>query len=322
MKRRKFLFASALGAIAPAWAFGQTRPVKVGMLSPRPMGESSYAPGVVKRLGELGYRDGSTMRLEYRSAGGAVDRYPRLARELIDLKCDVIFTLGTTPAIPFRDAGYPLPVVFLAIDADPVERKLVASLRTPGVNATGVYIPQNALVGKRLEVMRELVPGMRRVLIFSDLATRNQLPAVRKAAELAGMQLTVVEFSKQPYDFDGAFAAGRKAQVQALMTQSSPVFSTERAAIFALLVKYRLPSIGAATQLAEAGFLLSLNADSAKVTRRAAEIGVRILKGAKPADIPVEQADEFELVVNAKTARALGIKIPESVLVRATRVIS
>ena len=319
--RRRFLLATALGSIAPG-IYGQAkRPVKIGMLSPRALAESNYAPGIVRRLGELGYRDGGAMVLQYRSADGFADRYPRLARELIGLKCDVIFTLGTEPAIPFRDAGYPVPVVFLAVDADPVERNLVASLRNPGVNATGVYSPQSALVGKRLEVLRELMPGLRRLLVFSDFVTRSQLPAIRKAAEHTGTQLTVVEFSKQPYDFEGAFAAGRKAQVQALITLSSPVFSTERRAISVLLAKYRLPSIGAATQLVEAGFLLSLNVDPAKLTRRAAELGVQILKGAKPTDIPVEQADEFELAINAKTAKALGVKIPESVLARATRIV-
>ena len=135
------------------------------------------------------------------------------------------------------------------------------------------------------------------------------------------MQPTIVEFSKRPYDYEAAFAAGRQAQIEALMTLSSPVFSTERAAISALLAKHRLASIGASLEQAESGFLLSLSADPAKVTRRAAEIGVRVLKGAKPADIPVEQADEFELAINAKTAKALGVKIPESVFARATRIV-
>jgi putative ABC transport system substrate-binding protein len=318
--RRHLLVASVFGAIAPRFVLAQT-PAKIGMLSPRPLSESTYAPGIVARLGELGYRDGTTMRLEFRSANGHTDRYTRLARELIEAKCNIIFTLGTEPTAPFRDAGYPVPVVFMALDADPLERKLVTSLRSPGVNATGIYRPENALVGKRLELMRELALKIRHVLVFTDVATRTQLPAVRKGAQHAGMQLTVVEFAKPPYDYEAAFAAAQKAGVGALMALSSPVFSTDRAAISALSAKYRLPSIGASSQMAEAGFLLSLHPDAIKMARRAAELGVRVLKGAKPADIAVEQADEFDLAVNAKTARTLGVKIPQSVFARATKIV-
>jgi putative tryptophan/tyrosine transport system substrate-binding protein len=320
--RRQFLIASALSAIAADRAFAQARPVKVGMLVPRSIAESIYASGVVTRLGELGYRDGSGMVLEYRSANGFADRYPKLARELIDLKCEVIFAIGDQyPARALRDARSSVPVVFLAVDYDPLEIGIITSLARPDSNITGVYVPQNALVAKRLEIMREVVPAARRFLVFADIFSRDQISAVRRAAEATGVELTVVEFAKQPYDFAAAFEAGRKAEVGAFVTLASPVFTANRAVLSALLTQHALPSIGSALQHINAGFLLSFGAEDTKVARRVAEMGARVLKGAKPADIPVEQAAEFELAVNVKTARTLGVKIPESVLARATRIV-
>src|SRR5689334_9081798 len=148
--RRRILLGGAAWGFAHC-ALAQKHLPRVGVLSPRPLSDSSYAPSLILGLAELGYKSGATMMLDYRSADGRVERYPPLARELIDQQCDVIFTLGTEPTIPFCDVGYPRPVVFLAVDADPLDRKLVTGLRSPGVNATGVYIPHNALVGKRLE---------------------------------------------------------------------------------------------------------------------------------------------------------------------------
>jgi putative ABC transport system substrate-binding protein len=317
------MIAGVIGAVAPALIFAQTRPTRIGMLGPRSLAESNYAPGVVRRLAELGYRDGAGTVIEYRSTDGYAERFPKLARDLIDLKCDVIFAIGAEQAArALQDARSPAPVVFVAVDYDPLEKGIVDSLRRPDRNTTGVYVPQNALVAKRLEIMREVIPTARRFLVFSDMFTRDQISAARNATDAAGVQLTVIEFSRQPYDYENAFQAGLNAKVQAAIVLSSPVFSTNRSKITALLAKHRLPGIASSLQHAEAGFLLGLNADAVKLTRRAAEIGVRILKGARPADIPVEQADEFELAVNAKTARMLGIKIPESVLARATRIIS
>jgi len=321
--RRRFLLASALGAIAPACALAQARPVRVGMLSARPLDVSFYAGPIVRRLGELGYREGAGMILEFRSADGFADRYPKQARELIALKCDLIFVVGPElPVQTLRDAHSPVPVVFLAIDYDPLEKRVVTSLSRPDSNITGVYVPQGALAAKRLEIMREVVPTARRFLVLADVFSKDQLEAVRRTANAAGVQLTIVEFSKQPYDFAGAFETGRKADAQALIGLASGVFATNLATISTLLAKHRLPSAGTSAAMAAGGFLLSYGPDVPKTTRRVAEIGARILKGAKPADIPVEQADEFELVIDARIARALGVKIPESVLARATRIIS
>ncbi len=321
--RRQFLLASALGALAPARAFAQARPVKVCILSDRRQdARSNIAPGLFGRLAELGYREGAGMILETRASEGFADRYPKLARELIDLKCDVIFAIGSVQnARALQDARASAPIVFLATAYDPVGKGIVASLRRPDRNTTGVYVPENALVAKRVEIMREVVPAARRFFALADVLSRDQAGAARKAAETAGVQLSVIEFSKQPYDFAGAFEEARKAGAEALIGLRSAVFSDNQAAIAALLAKHRFPGIGASFAQANAGFLLGLSVENTKVARRVAEIGVRILKGAKPADIPVEQADEFELTINAKTARALGVKIPESVFARATRIV-
>lgn len=321
--RRQLLIAGALSAIA-ARVVAQTRkPVKIGILGPRSFADSGYAGPVVRRLGELGYRDGEGMTLEYRSSEGFAERYPRQARELIDLKCDIIIALGAEAAArALRDARTSVPGIFLALDYDPLEKKIVGSLSRPDGNITGVYVPQGALAAKRLEIMREVVPAARRFLVFVDDFSVDQVGTVRKAAQAAGVELTVIEFKKQPYDYAGAFEAGRKAQAQALIGLASPVFAGTRAQLADLCMKYRLPSVGTGRTVAEAGFLLSYGVNVAKTTDRVADLAVRLLKGAKPADIPVEQADEFELVINTKTAKALGTRIPESVMARATRIIT
>lgn len=290
------------------------------MLVPRRLSDSYYARGILSRFAELGYRDGVEMTLHYRSADGVADRFPALADELIREKCDVILAIGSdATALALRRA--PMPVVFLAVDYDPVAKGVVSSLRSPGGNLTGVYVPQNELVAKRLELMREVMPHAGRFLVLADVFSRNQVAAARAAAERVGVELTVVEFSRRPYDYAAAFEQARKVGAGALVGLASPVFSDNGAAIAEQLGKHRLPAVGSSVELAQAGYLLGFGPDNAKVARRTAELAVRILEGMKPSDSAVESADEFELAVNASTARQLGLKIPESVLARATRIV-
>lgn len=321
--RRQFLLAGALGALSTHYAAAQTRPVRIGFLGPRSLAESFYSGPIVRNLADLGYREGAGMVLEYRSTSGFADRYSKMARELIGLKCDLIFAIGPELAVrALVDASSSIPVVFLAIDFDPLETRVVKSLSRPEANITGVYVPQGELAAKRLDIMREVLPSARRFLVLSDEFTRDQLATLRKRAEASRMQLIVVEFSRQPYDFAAAFDTGRKEKAEALIGLASGVFAANRPTLGALLAQHRLPSAGTSAAMAEGGFLLSYGPNVPKITRRVAELGVRILKGAKPADIPVEQADEFVLVVNGKVAKALGVKIPESVMARATRIIA
>lgn len=293
------------------------------MLAPRPLAESFYTGLIVQRLRELGYREGSGMVLEYRATRAVPQRYPEMAHELVALKCDLIFAVGPdNGVIALRDARTSIPVVFLAIDFDPLQSGIVTSLGRPGSNITGVYVPQGELAAKRLDILREVLPSAKRFLIFSDEFTRDQLATLRRRADSIGAQLVIAEFSRQPYDYAAAFDTARKEKAEALVGLASAVFAADGAKIGALLAEARLPSAGTSAAMAERGFMLSYGPDNSKITRRVAEIAVRILKGAKPAEIPVEQADEFTLVVNGPVASKLGLRIPESVMARATRIIA
>lgn len=292
------------------------------MLSPRSLRTSFLTPTIVQRLSELGYRQGAGMTLEYRSADDQPERFPMLARELVEARCDIIFAVGPEAAVSaLREARAPMPVVFYANEYDPLAKGIVETLARPGGNYTGVYVPQDALVGKRLEIMREAVPTVRHFLTLSDVFTRNQLGVARKAADSVKVRMTAVEFTGQPYDFAGAFKAGQGARVDAFLMLSSPAFATHVATIITLLEKFRLPGIGS-TVFSENGLLLGYGPHPTKGCRRVAELGAKILEGAKPGDIPVEQDDQFELVVNAKTAKKLGVKLPESMRARAIRIVS
>jgi putative ABC transport system substrate-binding protein len=317
--RRHFLIASALGALAPTSGSGQSRPPRVGILAP--FRNTLLAPAILHRLAELGYRDGAGMQLEFRSADGIEGLYPNLARELIDAKCDVIFALGVFPSNAFRDARRPLPIVFIAIDYDPLETGIVHSLSRPGGSMTGVYAPAVALSAKRFEIAMEVLPAASRFLVLSDVHSKDQLEALKRAANARRVQLVVVEFEKPPYDLAAAFETGRSAGVHAFIAFSTPVLGGNRVALGKLIVKHQLPAFVPTFMSSEPGFLLAYSYDFQKLGHRAAEMGVRILKGAKPADIPVEQPTEYELVVNLKTAKALGVKIPYSVMARATKVV-
>jgi putative ABC transport system substrate-binding protein len=213
--RRQFLVAGALGALSARYAAAQSRPVRVGILLARPLNQSFYGPGIVRRLAELGYREDSSMVVEHRSADGMADRFPALARELIQANCDVIFAVGPEqPVRALQIAGSRVPVVFLAVDYDPLEKGIVTSLSRPDRNATGVYIPQALLAAKRLEIMREVLPRARRFLVLSDIFSKDQVAAVRDAADAAKVQLTVIEFGKSPYDFAAAFESAHQARVE------------------------------------------------------------------------------------------------------------
>jgi len=292
------------------------------MLGPSPFNVSVYAGGVKRGFEDLGYNE-ARAAIEYRSSEGSAELYAKQAKELVDMKCDLYVPLGTEAAVRALQALRPQsPIVFLAVDYDPLERGVITDLRRPDRNTTGVYVPQSALVQKRVEVLREILPKARRIVIFADRFSGEQVAAALGAAKRARWETNVVRFDDQPYDYAGALQSARKAGADAFMNLASPIFARDRKIIVDALEKERLPSIATNALQVQAGYLLSLNNDAAKVTRRVADIGVRILKGAKPVDIPIEQADEFELVINSSVAKRLGVRIPESVLARATRIIS
>lgn len=319
--RRRFLFAGALCALDPRYARAQARLPRIGILSGLPLEKSAAAPLLLKALAELGYRDKTKMLLEYRHSQDPAE-FPALAKELIAAKCDVMFALVSEPtARALRDARSQIPVVFLALDYDPVERGLVQSLRRPGGNMTGIYVPEDALIAKRLEIAQEVLPGASRFLALSDVHTKDQLAALRKAAAARQVRLTVFEYAQRPYDFAAGLEAGRRDRVDALILFFSPEFTVSSGKLSELFSRYRLPVIASGVMATAPGVLITYSSNLTKLFRRAAEIGVQILNGRKAAEIPVQQPLEFDLVVNLKTASALGVKIPQSVMARATRII-
>jgi len=322
MNRRNTVLALAALGVAPRAATAQERTVRVGALVGRR--NSTFMPMLLKRLGELGYVEGRNLTVEYRSADGVLERFPALARELIDAKCDVIFAIGAPQAAQALVAAKsPIPVVIIANDYDPVKAGIVLNLRQPGGNLTGVFLSQIELSAKRLELMRAVLPAATRYLVLGDAFTKDQLDATRQAATRLRVEIVAETFVSPPYDIEAAIAKARTPRVEALIVLTSPQLFDLRARISELAMAQKLPaSVGyAASGWGEAGFLIAYAAEQNKMSARAAEMAVSILKGAKPGDIPIEQATNYELMVNLKTARALGITVPQSVLLRADHVI-
>jgi ABC-type uncharacterized transport system substrate-binding protein len=322
MKRRDSVFALlALGAAAvPGVGLAQARTVRIGVLAP--LQRSILVPAAFARLAELGYVEGKNVSVEYRSADGAVDRFPSLARELIQARCDLIFAVGAEGAArALLDAKAGTPIVILALDYDPVRAGIISNLRRPGGNITGMVNPEAAIASKRLELMREIMPRTKRFLVLADPFSADQLEAVQRSAERLRVQIVSEMFAALPYDFEAAFAKGRAAGIEAVNVLTSPVFIGQRKRISELLTKYRRPAVSFTPMVEEAGFLIGYGIKFTTAYARAGDIAASILKGAQPGEIAVEQVTQFELVINLRTAKALGIPIPQSIAVRADRAV-
>jgi putative ABC transport system substrate-binding protein len=287
-------------------------------------GAASLRPleGFRQGLRELGWVEGQNIVIEYRYAEGRIDRLPGLADELVQLKVDVIAASPTGAALAARNASRTIPIVGMSL-TEPVELGLVASLARPGGNVTGVtYGVDTDIFGKQLGLLREAVPKVRRVAVLSNptpaqpLIIRN----VAAAARSLGLQLQHLE-AREPAEFEGAFAAMAKERAGGLLVIGDSMFLLHRARLADLAIKHRLPSMSTQTQWVEAGGLMSYAASLPDLYRRAATYVDKILRGAKPADLPIEQPAKFELVVNLKTAKALGLTIPSSLLARADQVL-
>jgi putative ABC transport system substrate-binding protein len=274
-------------------------------------------------LRERGWIEGQNIVIEYRSAEGRLDQLPDLAAELVRLKVDVIYAPSTAATIAAQNATKTIPIVMTLVP-DPVGRGIIASLARPGGNVTGLsYGVDWGLIGKRLELLKEIVPKVSRVAVLGDPGESYHGPAVREA-EMAGrslgVQLQVLE-ARGPNEFDSAFGAMVRQRAGALLVFSSPKFSRNIKLLVDLAAKNRLPAIYSYTEYVDAGGLVAYGPNFSDLLRRAATYVDKILKGAKPADLPVEQPTQFELVINAKTAKVLGLTIPPSVLLRADQVI-
>jgi putative ABC transport system substrate-binding protein len=271
-------------------------------------------------LRELGYVDGRNIRIEYRGAQGQADRLPRLAEELVRLKVDALVAGAESVVRAARQATGTIPIVVVLYDYDPVVGELIGSFSRPGGNITGIFTRQSELVGKHLELLKQALPGISRVAVFWDSFGRRQLEELEPAARALGIQLRLVQL-QAPYDFEVAFRNARQKRAEAVTLLFSPVFYTQRAQIGALAVKYKLPMVIAQPDYVEHGGLISYGPRWADTWGHAACFIDRLLKGAKPSDLPVERTATFKLVVNLKTAQALGITIPESMLLRADELI-
>jgi putative ABC transport system substrate-binding protein len=322
--RRDFLIALGGLLALPRFALAEQaeRTYRIGWLSSSAPLSESYNVALVQRLRELGFAEGRNLVIEFRAADGRIDRLPELAADLARQNCDVFLAPGTEANLAaIEQATRDTPIVIVANDYDPVATGHIASLARPGGRITGVSPLQTELPPKRLELLKELFPKAKRIAVFSDTATAGQLKAVQAGAKRLGVALQVLEFKRPPYDYESAFAESVRAKAEALLVLASGNFVPARRQITALALKHRLPSMFGNSVWAEAGGLLSYGPNFPDFYRRAAEQVSMILKGAKPADMPVEQPNVIELVINLKTAKALELAIPPSIRFRADRVI-
>ncbi len=324
--RKVFLLTVTLGVLAaPLSSEGQppTKVPRIGLLWTSPLPAVSHLTGAFRQgLRELGYVDGQNIAFEVRSAEGRVERLPDLVADLIRLKVDVIVAGGTPAPLAAKRATTAIPIVMTAA-GDPVGSGLVASLARPGGNITGLSILAPELGGKRLQLLKVVVPGVSRVAILWNAANPYPVLVWREteaAAPALGVHLQSLDV-RGPDDLEGAFAAATRWRAGALITVEDPLTFGQRIRIVDFAARSRLPAIYGSREFVDAGGLMSYGASFTDLARRAATYVDKILKGAKPADLPVEQPTRFELVINLKTAKALGLTIPPSVLIRADDVI-
>ena len=323
MRRRDFIKVTA-GSVA-AWPLS-ARAQQVGKLptigflgATTPSAMSQWVAAFVQRLRELGWIEGRTVAIEYRWAEARNEHYNEIVAEFVRLKVDVIVTYSTPPVIAAKQATSVIPIVF-AVAGDPVNAGLVASLARPGGNVTGLSIQQHDLAGKRLELLREAVPGLGRLAIMANVGNpfaALELSQVQAAARTLGLEVITLEI-RRGEDIVPAFEALR---AEALYVCTDPLIITNRARIHTLAMGARLATIYNSREYVETGGLMSYGPNFPDQWRRTAGIVDKILRGAKPSDIPVEQPTKFDLVINLTTAKALSITLPPTLLARADEVI-
>jgi len=320
--RLEFAVTLAFGLLAaPLAAEAQppTKTARIGLLAP-----STRTGGDVEAfrrgLHDLGYIEGRNLAIEYRSAGGAAERLPELLGELVRLRVDVIVTGGTAAALAAKRATSTIPVVIGAM-GDPVESGVVSNLAYPGGNITGLSLGQSeAFAAKHLELLHEVVPNAARVAVLAHPSMRKQVQGMERGAPVLGIRLQTIEV-QQPDQIERAFASMAAQRAAALVVTSDPFMGAHRRQIVDLAAKHKLPAIYGMRMFVDDGGLLAYGASLDDLWRRAAYFVDKILKGSKPAELPVEQPTKFELAINLKTAKALGLTIPPSLLLRADQVI-
>ena len=324
MERREFI--ALLGGAAVAWPLAvyaqQSAKRTIGFMGSGTAGaQSEWTAAFVQRLRELGWRDGDNVTIEYRWAGGRNERFAEIAAEFVRLKVDVIVTHNTPPVLAAKQATSVIPIVF-ATAGDPVGSGVVASLARPGGNITGLSSETPDTAGKKVGLLRELVPGLSRFAILADVGNPYAALDERKIGEAArslGIEVAPFEI-RQAGELDATFEA-MKGRVQALFVLAVPLLFANRIRINTLALAARLPTMHGVREYVEAGGLMSYGPNWPAMWRRAADLVDKILHGAKPADIPVEQPNKFDLVINLTTAKALRLEVSSSLLARADEVI-
>jgi putative ABC transport system substrate-binding protein len=325
--RRTFLAGTGAGLLAAPLAAEAQQAAKIariGFLVTNLAASPRWTEAFHQGLRDLGYIEGRNVVIETRDAEGKPERFPALAAELVALKVDVIVA-PPTAAVAAKQATKTIPIVFAAA-ADPVASGLVTNLARPGGNVTGLSILASDLVGKSLEQLTQAVPGVSRIVVLwqpgslGERTEKEMLKGADVAGRALGVRLQIVE-ARGPADFDRAFSEMTRARAGALTVLGSPMLNSERRRLVDLAAKNRLPAVYPWREFVDTGGLMSYGANLADNYRRAAIYVDKILKGAKPGDLPVEQPTKFELVINLKTAKALGLTIPPSLLGRADEVI-
>jgi putative tryptophan/tyrosine transport system substrate-binding protein len=325
---RKTVISFALTALfyalcLPVWAQQPKKVTPIGYLvGPTLSANAPRSEAFRQGLRELGYVEGKNIVIEWRSAEEKPDRLPALAAELVRLKVEIIVTTGSTPTRAAREATATIPIV-MTNEANPVADGIVASLARPGGNITGLSTLAPELSDKRLEILREVVPKLSRVAVLGTSTVPGLAQMIREielAAKAIGVKLQNVDVLDSK-DIETGFRAASKGRAQALLTLGGGILFSQRGQIAELAVKNRLPAIYHQSQYVEAGGLMFYGVNVLDLDRRAATYVDKILKGAKPADLPVEQPKKFEFIINLKAAKQIGLTIPPNVLVRADRVI-
>ena len=322
MKRRELLIALGGSAIAwPVAARTQKAMPVIGYLSSTSPGP--YLDMYRQGLSEMGYIEGQNLAIEYRSAEGRVDRLPALANDLVERKVDLIAAFGgVASARAAKNATSTIPIVFL-IGTDPVTDGLAASFRRPGGNLTGVSLLIQALYAKRLELISELVPRARVIDLLVNpegMNTEGVIREIQGAARMKGLQLHIWKADSET-EIDATFPALVQGHADALIVSANPFFDTRRDQLLALAARHAVPAIYAWREFPTTGGLISYGVSLTDVNRQLGIYAGKILNGSNPADLPVQQPTTFELVVNLKTAKALGLTVPQSILARADEVI-
>ena len=323
--RRKLFLALGANSLAGPTALLAQAQQKMGRIGIPSLVNPRSVPWVVafdRRLMELGYIEGRNIAIEFQNAEGKFERLSEIAAEMVRHNVNLLLAGGPeAPARAARQATSTIPIVVVAVDYDPVAAGYAASLSRPGGNVTGVFSNQLELAVKRLELLRQALPKIGRVAVLWDQISVTQLKPTEAAANALGLQVQALEMRNYPYDYASAFGAASRERAQAILTLMSPLMFRSEEQIITMAKENTLPTMAGLPNFAESGGLMSYGADLLSMYRRAAELADQILKGARPANMPIEQPTHFELVINSKTAKSLGIKVPDIILLRADKVI-